>query len=427
MREAQPNVILILADDMGFGDLSCFNEGRSRTPCLDKLVEESVWFNQAYSASAVCAPARAALLTGRYPHRTGVVSLNQKKFPDLTSLHPDEVTIADLFKEKGYVTGLVGKWHNGEGEVCHPLSRGFDEFEGFISADDYLPSYYDYKLNIAGGIHAFCDQYITYDLSDRAIEFVRRHKDQPFFLHLGHAAPHRPLEAPDEIVAQYRERGFDEKTALVYAMIEVMDEGIGLLMHELDTLGLRDNTIVIFASDNGPDPLAGERFNHQLRGMKYEVYEGGIHVPFMVSWPSQLEPGTRDDVVHFIDVVPTLAELCDLDLSSALDIDGKSLVDVLFDSGRDQEAHFWQWNRGIPHYSHNAALRDGDWKLVLPFLTRNLVSEESTLSPALYNLKDDPFEITDLAEQHPERVQKMNARIDAWAADVEEDRVRHNA
>ena len=215
MSEIQPNVILILADDMGFGDLSCFNEGRSRTPCLDKLVGKSVWFNQAYSASAVCAPARAALLTGRHPHRTGVVSLNQKKFPDLTSLHPDEVTIADLFRAKGSVTGLVGKWHCGEGEVCHPLNRGFDEFEGFISPDDYLPSYYDYKLSIAGEIHAFKDQYITYDLSDRAVEFVRRHKGQPFFLHLSHAAPHRPLEAPDETVAYYRDKGFDENTALV--------------------------------------------------------------------------------------------------------------------------------------------------------------------------------------------------------------------
>lgn len=425
MNEAQSNVILILTDDMGFGDLSCFNEGRSRTPYLDKLVGESVWFSQAYSASAVCAPARAALLTGRYPHRTGVVSLNQKKFPDLTSLHPDEVTIADLFRTKGYVTGLVGKWHNGEGEICHPLNRGFDEFEGFISPDDYLPSYYDYKLNIAGEIHTFSNQYITDDLSDRAIEFVRRHKDQPFFLHLGHAAPHRPLEAPDEIVAHYRDRGFDENTALVYAMIEVMDQGIGMLMDELDALELRDNTIVIFASDNGPDPMAGERFNHQLKGMKYEVYEGGIHVPFMLSWPSKLESSVCDDVVHFMDVVPTLAEICDLDLTSTPEIDGKSFVDVLFDGECQPEDHFWQWNRGVPDYSHNAALRDGDWKLVRPFVTRNLITDVSPLPPALYNLKDDPSETIDLAEQYPKRVLKMNTKIDTWAADIEKDRVRH--
>jgi len=210
-------------------------------------------------------------------------------------------------------------------------------------------------------------------------------------------------------------------------MIEVMDEGIGLLMDELESLGLRENTIVIFASDNGPDPLAGERFNHQLRGMKYEVYEGGIHVPFMFCWPSKLQPSMCDAIVHFMDVVPTLAEICDLDLTSTLAIDGKSFADVLFDGERKQEDLFWQWNRGIPHYSHNAALRDGDWKLVRPFVTRNLIAEASPLPPALYNLKNDPFETTDLAAQYPKRVQKMNIKIDTWSADVEKDRLRHKA
>jgi len=209
-------------------------------------------------------------------------------------------------------------------------------------------------------------------------------------------------------------------------MIEVMDEGIGLLMDELDGLGLRENTLVIFASDNGPDPLAGERFNHQLIGAKYEVYEGGVHVPFMVNWPAKLESSSRDDVIHFMDVVPTLAEVCDLDLTTTLAIDGASFADVLFDGERDEGDHFWQWNRGVPNYAHNAAVRDGDWKLVRPFVTRNLIKDEQPLIPALYNLKDDPFETTDLAGQYPERVEKMNAKIDTWATSVEKDRIRHD-
>ena len=208
--DERPNVILILADDMAIGDLSSSNGGRSRTPQLDQLAKRSVRFTQAYSASCVCAPARAALLTGRYPHRTGVVTLNMNRYPELTRLRREETTIADVLKANGYVTGLIGKWHCGLGADYHPLRRGFDEFEGFSGSQEL--SYYQYTLDVGGKTVEVKDNYLTDDLSRRAIAFVRRHRDRPFFLHLAHYAPHRPLEAPAQSrrgVSRIRARRID--------------------------------------------------------------------------------------------------------------------------------------------------------------------------------------------------------------------------
>ncbi len=422
--QSKPNVILILADDMGLGDLGCLNDGRTRTPQLDRLKGQSVWFKQAYSAAPVCAPARAALLTGRYPHRTGAVTLNMEKFPKLARIRKDETTMADVFRSSGYVTGLIGKWHSGLGREYHPLARGFDEFQGFLG-HLYAPSYFDYRLDIQDRTQSFSDRYLTTDLSKRAVGFVRRHKQEPFFLHLAHYAPHRPIEAPEERITPYLDRGFDRETATVYAMIEIMDEGIGELLAELDRLGLEDNTIVIFSSDNGPDPLVNARFNLQLRGCKYTVYEGGIHVPFMVRWPKRFSPGERNDVIHFTDVLPTLIDLCELKAPSDLKLDGGSLAPVL--SGEQKGLpgqRFWQWNRKVPRYSHNAAVREGDWKLVRPYVTRSIPKKKSKRPVVLYNLASDPTESRDVAGEHPERVSRMAADLEAWAKEIEEDRRR---
>jgi len=318
----KPNVILILADDMGPGDLSYANEALTRTtPYLDRLLGEGVWFDQAYSASPVCAPARASLLTGLYPHETGCVTLNARRYPELTRMDRELYTLADAFHDNGYATGLIGKWHTGIGEDYHPLKRGFQEFEGFTSAE-MIPGYMDYVLDIQGELVGFEDRYLTHELSDRAIDFVRRHQNRPFFLHLAHYAPHRPLNAPEEYIKPYLDKGYDLNTSAVYAMIEIMDQGIGELLYELDKLGIRDNTIIIFTSDNGPDPLAGERFNTGLRGAKYEVYEGGVRVPFILTWPNKVKPMQTDVVIHFTDVFPTLVELCDLQLKRMVPFEG---------------------------------------------------------------------------------------------------------
>lgn len=424
-QEKSPNVILILADDMGLGDISAFNGGLNRTPNLDKLVRESVYFSQAYSASPVCTPARAALLTGRYPHRTGAITLNMERYPELTRIHKEETTLADVFSENGYVTGLIGKWHIGDGEDYHPLQRGFKEFEGF-KGYDVPDDYFNYRLDIQGDYQRFSNAYLTENLTQRTIDFVDRHQQEPFFLHLAHYAPHRPLSAPQELIDSYIEKGFDQNTATVYAMIEIMDKGIGELMATLERLKIRDNTLVIFTSDNGPDPVVGERFNHHLRGTKYTVYEGGIHVPMLLNWKGRLKPGKSDIMVHFTDIFPTLAEVCRLKMAKTLKLDGGSFADLLY--GRDSESRlpkyrFWQWNRGVPYYSHNSAVRDKEWKLVRPFVTRNLVMGRSDQKPLLFNLKNDPEELIDVSAEESKRYHLMLVKLEEWSRRVEWDRL----
>ncbi|GAB5512425.1 MAG: arylsulfatase [Rhodopirellula baltica] len=419
----RPNVIVILADDLAVGDLAGGDGSPTRTPNLDRFASESIQFSQAYSGSCVCAPARAALLTGRYPHRTGVVTLNMNKYPEMTRLRRDETTIADVLKDAGYATGLVGKWHTGRGDGFHPLDRGFDEFEGFFGSDDV--GYFRYPFSEQRQISDVDESYLTDDLNRRAIEFVRRHHEHPFFLHLAHYAPHRPLEAPPEVIARYREQGFDESTATIYAMIEVMDRGIGELLAEIDDLGLSEDTIVLFASDNGPDPLTGERFNRELRGTKYQVNEGGIRVPLFVRWSKRLAPGQRDQMVTFVDLMPTILDLCRVDVSMLNRLDGESFVPVLKDASiAHSTMRFWQWNRASPIYTHNAAVRHGRYKLVRPYVTRGAKLKDSTEPSVLFDLQNDPTESRDVSKQYPDIAERMSRELDRWSASVETDRLR---
>ncbi|KAA5547045.1 sulfatase-like hydrolase/transferase [Roseiconus nitratireducens] len=423
-RDVRPNVVLILADDMGVGDFASLNGGRSRTPHLDRLKSEGVWFSQAYSASPVCAPARAAMLTGRYPHRTGVVTLNMKTYPELTRIRKDETTLADVFQQNGYATGIIGKWHSGLGAPYHPLERGFDEFQGFRTHTD-VPSYFNYQLTIQRETSHVKDKYLTEDLTNRAIDFVRRHREQPFFLHLAHYAPHRPIGAPEEQVKAFMQTGLPREVATVYAMIQLLDRGIGRLLETLDELDLSERTVVVFASDNGPDPLVESRFNLDLRGTKYTIYEGGIRVPMIFRWPGQLSPGNRNEPIHFVDLFPTLLGMCGVPVSEGLQIDGRPLSKALIDGTPFPPVrHFWQWNRGQPMYSHNAAIREGRWKLVRPYVTRSLPKSESNQPVRLYDMEADPAESDDVSSQHAQRTTRLGEALQAWCESVERDRRR---
>jgi arylsulfatase A-like enzyme len=418
------NVIIIIADDMALGDIGLFNEHRSRTPHLDRLVRSSVWFERGYSASPVCAPARAALRTGRYPHRTGVVSLSQLTELEQTRLMTDETTLADVFGNAGYRTGLVGKWHNGLGFEWHPLRRGFDEFWGFTTQ---LDSYFDFDLELNGELGRYEGSYLTDVLSALAIDFVRRHAQDAFLLELAHYAPHRPLGAPPALVDYYVSQGFDKNTANIYAMVEVMDQGIGQLMDELDLLGIRNRTVVVFVSDNGPDPLVGERYNLGLRGGKYEIYEGGIRVPFLISLPGQLSPRTEPTPVHFIDLLPTLVALCGIALPAELELDGVNLEELLRRRvPLSERPLFWQWNRGDPNYTHNAAVLLGEWKLVRPFVTYSVRSpEDSMAAPELYNIYSPHSpESINVAAAHRDHYDALLRQLDRWSEEVETDRNR---
>ena len=456
MSAARPaNVLVIVADDMGYGDFGLFNDGRSRTPALDRLAQEGICLTQHYSGSPVCAPARASLLTGRYPHRTGAIDTLQGRGLDRIAL--SEVTIADLFLDAGYRTGLVGKWHNGALDPrYHPNARGFERFVGFSGG---LSDYWDYHLDVNGTEVAGDGTYLTDVFTEQADAFVRADDARPFFLLLAYNAPHFPMQAPQELVDRYVEAGETLGAALTYAMIEVMDAGTGRLDATLAELGIADETIVVFTSDNGPylGEVLGvslDRFNAGLRGAKHYVFEGGIRVPALVRWPAGIDGGRTVDVpTHFADWLPTLAAAASVPVPE-LALDGEDVLETLRGSAPPAGfERFWQNNRYAPRREGNAAMRDGPWKLVYPVIPELMkVTDEDRLidralnyrlegritsvddsplpwfpvesppAPMLFDVDEDPGEMTDLAAAHPERVERMVRELDRWFAEVETER-----
>ena len=449
---SQPNIILIIADDMGYGDFGIFNDQLSCTPHLDALVDEGLCLTQHYSAAPVCTPARAALMTGRYAQRTG--SNDTLEARGLDRLRLDETTMADILGASGYATGLVGKWHNGAlDRRYHPRARGFDEFVGFQGG--WNP-YYRYRLDRQGSIeYGERDRYLTDVFSEAALDFIGRHQRQPFFLQLAYNAPHFPLEAPDAIAQKYSERGFSLGVSLLYAMIEVMDAGIGRIIETLDELGIADNTIVMFTSDNGPalgdwNGFSQRRYNCNFNGGKGNTYEGGIRVPMIIRWRDGLPGGRRsDEMAHFTDWLPTLLGLAGVEAPAELDIDGVDIGLVLRgETGERYPQRFWQWSRYTPVGACNAAMRDGDWKLVRPQIreamevtaidtahdnaikyvpehyadvVREPVIEREIPEPPpalLFNIADDPLERNDLAGRQPQRVARMETELERWFVDV---------
>jgi len=336
-----PNVIFILADDMGYGDFSAFNGGLSQTPHLDAMMADGLTLTQHYSSSAVCFPARATLMTGKYPQRVGAVDLPHHR--PFQYLSPAETTIGELLQKAGYKTGLVGKWHLGDGALA-PHCRGFDETVCFCGG---LMDYYRWTINRNGTREHGNGRYLTEVWTDEALSFIRRHRQEPFFLHLAYNAPHTPLQAPEEDVNPFRDTGkFNEEVSTLYGMIRNMDAGVGKIMAEIDRLDLAEDTIVMFTSDNGP--AMGKklkRYNHSFRGGKGNVYEGGIRVPMIVKWPGRLDGGrVTAETVHFADWFPTLLNVCRAGIPDGIDHDGVDVMPVLEGaSAADYPERCWQW------------------------------------------------------------------------------------
>ena len=453
---ARPNIVLIVADDMGYGDFSCFNGGLSQTPALDALAAEGVCLTQHYSASPVCAPARAALLTGRYPHRTGALDTLEMRGLDRLALR--ETTIADCLRAAGYATGLVGKWHNGALDPrYHPNRRGFDEFAGFSGG--WSP-YVDYRLDRNGTITKSDGRYMTDVLTGEAVAFVERHRAKPFFLTLAYSAPHYPFHALEDDLAPFRDGGaFTNAVSHIYGMIRSMDRGVARVLDALEQHGLAENTLVLFTSDNGPQFAgAGEndsrRFNCGFAGAKLLLYEGGIRVPMIVRWPAGFA-GARQipDIVHFTDWLPTLLSAAGADPPREVALDGIDIMPLLRgEPGEVPQQRFWQWNRYTPVGECNAAMRDGKWKLVLPaidellrvtpadlqidVLSKMQPEQHTTLTrapepvrayttvsaPQLFDIEADPSESHDLAAAEPARVRRMQSELATWFENVESDR-----
>ena len=452
----RPNIVLIVADDMGYGDFGVFNDGSSRTPTLDRLVSESVCLTQNYSASPVCAPSRAGLLTGRYPHRTGAIDTYECTGLDRLGLR--EVTIADLLRKAGYATGLIGKWHLGALDPrYHPNARGFDESVGFSGG---WQDYYEWRLDRNGESCGADGRYITDVFTDEAIQFIERHKKEPFFLHLAYNAPHFPFQAPEEDVKPFSETGkFTKAVSIIYGMIQRMDAGLERVLAALKRHSIEDNTVVLFTSDNGPQlggkgEMCAARFNCGFNGGKGHVYEGGIRVPMVVRWPDGLDGGRHfHEMVHFVDWLPTMLAMAGVECPSVLAIDGQDVLPVLRgEGGKVQTKRFWQWNRWTPLITSNAAVRDGPWKLVRPRMKeamrvpREIAEMDRALKyepgkitdiyrgpeperevpppppPQLFNITRDPLEQQDLAAEDPARVAKMLGELETWFESVEADR-----
>ena len=298
---AQPNIVLIVADDLGYGDLSANGNPDVLTPNLDALMGQSIAFDR-FFVSPVCAPTRAALLTGRYPLRTGVRGVTGGR----ENMRPAETTLAETLRAAGYRTGLFGKWHNGEHVPLTPGSQGFDRFLGFTYG--HINDYFDAALEDEGGKAVPTRGYITDVLTSAAMDFVTQNRDRPFFAYLAYNAPHKPYQVPDAEFDRFRARGMSAQLASVYGMIVRLDAQIGRLLRHLDATGLAENTVVVFMSDNGAG--GPQRYNAGMKGRKGSVDEGGGRVPLLVRWPARWPHGARvSQIAAHIDLYPTLLGL----------------------------------------------------------------------------------------------------------------------
>ena len=450
----RPNIIVIMADDLGFGDLGFCNFGSTATPAIDSLARDGAFLTQHYSASPICAPARAAFLTGRYPQRSGVIDTFPHRGSDRIALR--ERTIGDLLREAGYATGLIGKWHSGAlGEAYHPTRRGFDEFVGFRGG---VQDYWDWNLERNGAPLRADGRYLTDVLSTEAVSFVRRHRAEPFFLYLSYTAPHGPFQAPSDRQADGRQPK-PTTLELIAEMVEQMDVGVAAVLDEVERCGHEQDTFVMFTSDNGPWMRPGPmeettiRYNIGLAGGKELVHEGGIRVPTVVRWPGEIPPGrTVHRFSHFTDWVPTLLALAGHPRAVRLPGDGVDLLPVLRGSDVEMpDERFWQWSRYRPTPLANGAARIGDWKLRYPAVPevlhilpsdpieeRRLRADPTTYrAPSsfdlpdltwaapkaqLFNLALDPGEQFDLASTEVARVLTMETQFAAWYDDVESER-----
>lgn len=461
----------MVADDMGYGDFGAFSEGRVRTPALDGLVGESVCLSQHYTGSPVCSPSRAALLTGRYPIRTGAITPQEVLGNDRLALH--EVTLGDMFAAAGYATGLIGKWHNGALDPrFHPNARGFQEFAGFRGG---WADYYRWRLDRNGTFEGSDGRYLTDVLGEEAAGFIRRHAREPFFLNVMFNAPHSPLQAPDDLVRSYEGAGFNRGVAILYAMIEVMDRAVAGILETLHAQGVLDDTIVMFTSDNGPaffqraDQVPEgvsqdtSRFNCGFNGAKGSVYEGGVRVPMLLRWPNGLGEG-RDvtELVHFIDWLPTLSQMTGVTRPEGPPLDGRDVSGALRGERKGSAPpRFWQWNGYSPIGATNAAMREGRWKLVRPAIAgiRYASPEDERIAaryvekdieykyhpenvpailddpeperivpdpppPELYDVEADPREERDLSGREPDRTSRMLGALEEWFDEGESERRR---
>ncbi|MEG8038736.1 arylsulfatase [Sphingomonas sp. LR60] len=411
-KEARrPNVILIVADDQGFGDVGFNGNKAIRTPVLDALSRRGVTLDQ-FHVSPVCAPSRASILTGRASLRTGVWSVTRGG----EAMRPSEVTMAEAFAANGYATAAFGKWHNGAHFPSDPVGQGFQTFDGFV--DGHL-NYWNPAL-VRGERRYVARGYLTDILADRAVRYVEQSGDKPYFLYVPLPAPHSPYEAKPNLLGRYKTAGLDDATASIYALVEDFDHNVGRILNAVRAKGQQDDTIVVYLSDNGPVyPDKKQRYNAGLTGSKGSVDEGGTRVPFVMCWPGHLAGGTRIATpAQHIDIYPTLMELAGITPPPGPAIDGKSLVPML--TGRSAGGD-WDTRYLFTHQLRNTrrpdevaiqsspgAVRQGRW----------LATFTPDAGWALYDVIADPSQALNASSKDPARLAAMKAAYLAWYADA---------
>lgn len=429
-KAKSPNVILIITDDQGYGDLGTHGNPHVHTPTIDALAAESVRFVD-FHVSPVCAPTRASLMTGRYALRTGV----RDTYNGGAMMASSEVTIAELLKDKGYATGIFGKWHLGDNYPMRPSDQGFDEslihLSGGMGQVGDITTYYQGDRSYFDPVLWHNDRQERYQgycsdiFASEAIKFVEKNRDRPFFTYLSFNAPHTPLQVPEEYYQKYKDidpgAGFGrdgrpfypmsdkdkEDARKVYAMVENIDDNLAKLFFKLKELGIEDNTIVIFMTDNGPQQ---QRYVAGLKGRKGSVSQGGIKAPFFIKYPAGFE-GNRDisGLTAHLDVLPTLADLCGFDEPKDRVIDGQSMMPLIENRkvDPDQRSYFSYWTRKSPELYQNISLQRGGWKLV-----GNTAYDAEIDAFELYDLDSDPYEEHNLVATKPSKAKELKGEMD---------------
>ncbi|MEZ5387444.1 MAG: arylsulfatase [Prosthecobacter sp.] len=412
-----PNVLLIITDDQGYGDFSIHGNPHVQTPHIDQLGRSGVQFERFY-VNSFCAPTRAALLTGRWPLRTGCHGVTHNR----EAIRPSEVTMAEALKGSGYRTACIGKWHNGEQFPFTPSGQGFDDVFGFNNG--HWNNYFDATL-LRGSTPEPTKGYISDVLTDEALKFINANRKSPFFCYLAYNAPHSPYQVPDKYFDKFKAKGFEDNVAAFYGMCENIDDNVGRLLARLDELKLAENTIVLFLTDNGG--TAGVKiYNAGMRGGKVSVHEGGSRVPLFMRWPAaKWKPHVAKPIVSHIDILPTLLDLSGTKAPDGPKLDGISLRPLL----ESENTSAWPERTLFTHNpidetnKYPGAVRTQRHRLVREIKGKSggssAVNNDAGATPwQLYDMEVDPGEKNDIAKANPELVKELAAKYDAWFADI---------
>jgi arylsulfatase A-like enzyme len=401
----KPNVLVMLADDLGYGELSCQGNPEIPTPNIDAIAKAGVRFTHGYVSGAYCSPTRAGFLTGRYQTRFGH---EFNSVAEIYGLTRSEKTMAERFKGLGYATALVGKWHLGQKPGVLPTDRGFDEFYGTLNNTPFFKPRLFVDSRISPDVREVKEPhfYTTQAYARRSVDWIECNKDKPWFLYLAFNAVHAPLQAPDDYLDRFRKIE-DEKRRTYAAMTAAMDDAVGQVMGKLRELGLEENTLVFFLSDNGGPTASTTSKNNPLRGFKLTMWEGGLRVPFMAQWKGKIPAGKTDErPVIQLDILPTALAAAGAQVDASWKLDGVNLLPFLTgkNTGKPHETLYWRMG---PQW----AVRHGELKLVA-------AREGGGIQPPrLYDVVRDPGESKDLSAAQPEKVKELRALWDKWNAE----------